>query len=147
MATIWYRGHDFDDDVQTVMTRPIMNTNESIEQLRDELRAAYEARRFHLEQRRVGTANKLHDRALRILRQVRLQAGSEYANIVREWMQDSDDELCVLVAADGLWELPLEAEAILLKISKNGGFVATCAHYVLVEWKGGTLIRPTDVAV
>lgn len=123
-----------------------MKIEKSIEELCDELRGAYASRRIHFDQGKVGTANKLYEKSVQILRQIRLQSGQEYAAVLRELLMSSEDDLCGLVAVDGLWEIPREAEASLLRVSKNGGLVSLSAHYALIEWKKGTLVRPTDLA-
>jgi hypothetical protein len=108
------------------------------------LRDAYLNRTQCLEAGKIGTANTLFKRAVGLLRQLRSQSGSEFATVLSRMLEASEPELCVLLAAEGLWEIPLEAEKILLKIREGNGFVSLSAYYTLDEWRKGRYSRPTE---
>jgi hypothetical protein len=108
------------------------------------LHETYSERSNCREMGKLGTANKLFKRAVSLLRQLRSESGSEYAAVLSGLLETSDPELCVLVAADGLWEIPSESEQVLLKLSDCRGIVALSAYYTLHEWKTGRLTRPTE---
>jgi hypothetical protein len=123
------------------MNKP-QNTN--VQYLRAEILRLYSIHRECMSRRQVSLANECFTAALSVLRQLRISSGSEYPSVLNEMLQDSPDDVRVLIAVEGLWEIPQTAERVLQDIGQCSGLNATTARWSLREWKEGKLGRPTE---